>query len=392
VPAGLAPTRTFFPELESLRGIAVLMVMMYHLNSGVLLSASSARPSLVNSFVLAGHAGVDLFFVLSGFLLSLPLIADSFGGRRASLSRYFQRRALRILPLYWCAVVVTTVLSASTPRDLLRGLPYLVFLQGIVDLGRLPISSGIWWSLVTEVQFYLILPLLPFMLRTSRGVRVGAVLLAVYLVAYTMMVCGQFGPGPLGNPYLLASVFARGPLFLAGVLAAFLYHRHGVALRARLGESSWLRRGGADLLLWTIVIAQAAVLRWVASIGLARLFTYADQWWHPVSGALWAALLLLLLLVSPRATKPLFCNAALSRLGVLSYSIYMIHAPFFLFTLPWAGRVLATERSTSWTPTWVALAVALCLCVFAMASLSYRFIECPFLVRKGRIGGDPPTT
>ena len=113
-------------------------------------------------YLRAGNVGVDLFFVLSGFLLALPYLADIEGGRRVSVGRYFERRALRILPAYYLAVAVVAAVSAHRPADLLAGVPWLLFLQSFLNLAPplLPYSIP-WWSLATEVQFYLALPMKP---------------------------------------------------------------------------------------------------------------------------------------------------------------------------------------------------------------------------------------
>src|SRR5438132_13213326 len=122
---GLRQSSTFLPELESVRGIAVLLVFAFHTDSFVRFPFIESRSTLAQAFVRAGHTGVDLFFLLSAFLLSLPFFAEAAGGRRVVLREYFVRRALRILPLYFAAVVGATVLSASHLRDLSRGPPYL---------------------------------------------------------------------------------------------------------------------------------------------------------------------------------------------------------------------------------------------------------------------------
>src|SRR5215475_5521828 len=131
-PAGIRRGSTYFPELESLRGLAILLVFVFHAD-GVLLapfrSHVGAQSPLPLAFVWAGHSGVTLFFVLSAFLLSLPFLDEANGGRPVSRPHFYERRALRILPLYVAVVVVGTILTSRTLADLWRGLPYLAFLQ-----------------------------------------------------------------------------------------------------------------------------------------------------------------------------------------------------------------------------------------------------------------------
>jgi peptidoglycan/LPS O-acetylase OafA/YrhL len=379
---GVAGTRVFFPELEALRGLAALLVFAFHVDGFVLFGQPTA-PSALNCFVRAGHTGVDLFFLLSGFLLALPFVADGLGGRHVSVRTYFTRRALRILPLYYAAVLVGTVLSATAPRDLLHALPYFLFLNSFAGtVTPLPPYHAVWWSLATEVQFYLLLPLLPLALRTRRGRIAGGVALAAYALAYAAMVTGRLHMPTRGAQFtFMFSSFARGPLFLWGIAAAFLYHLHGERLRARLGRSVWLRAGGADALLATVVVGLVFLLRWVVAIGPARAMGATDQPWHIVNGALWTGVLLLLLL-APLRSKRLVCNAVLGRLGVLSYSIYILHVPLMSYGLN-VARPLIPGLFTWNLQTFLVVAALSAVC-YGAATLTYTWIERPFLVRKSR--------
>ena len=122
--AGVA-AGNYLPELESLRGVAILLVFWFHVEG--ILCIPFERPQQVEvpwqALIRAGHTGVSLFFVLSAFLLSLPFWREPAGGPHLSIARYASRRALRILPLYWFAVVVGTVLTASQLADLGRAVP-----------------------------------------------------------------------------------------------------------------------------------------------------------------------------------------------------------------------------------------------------------------------------
>ena len=103
-PVGVAIATHYLPELESLRGLAMLLVFLFHLDSivrGPSRPASHATVSPLLAYIQAGHSGVNLFFVLSAFLLSLPFLSQAAGGRVVSVRRYAGRRALRILPLYY---------------------------------------------------------------------------------------------------------------------------------------------------------------------------------------------------------------------------------------------------------------------------------------------------
>ena len=377
----------YVPELESLRGIAMLLVLVFHLDAQIrapFLDHDSRIVAPALAFVRAGHSGVDLFFVLSAFLLSLPFLRQAAGGTRVSARRYFERRALRILPLYYVAVVAATVLSANVPGELWRGLPYLLFLNAFPGVAtHLPPYSNVWWSLATEAQFYLLLPLLPFALASRRGRVWGAAVLVIWAGAYAGFLTRRVGAETIpGEIALGLSVFGRAPVFLSGIAAAWLYLRYGSAVRARLSGLAALRNGGADAVLLIVVVAQAYLLRWVALIGPQDDMNPPYHAWHIVTALLWATLLLLLL-VAPLRLKPFVSKPALSRLGVLSYSMYVWHVPLFMFGVGVLARI--RPFPFGWNAATAVVAAVLCLLCTGLSELTYRVIERPFLVRKQRL-------
>src|SRR5205814_1813129 len=183
------------------------------------------------AFVAAGHTGVNLFFILSGFLLSLPFLGEAAGSKSVGRREYLARRALRILPLYWTGVVVGTLLTMQQASDLGHGVPYLFFLNAFPKTS-VPLApySYVWWSLATEVQFYALLPLLPFFLRTRRGRLLGVGGLGLWAVAYAVFLLGVPDHHRLS---VSLSLFGRAPLFLFGIAAAALYRARGTRIRDR---------------------------------------------------------------------------------------------------------------------------------------------------------------
>ena len=339
------------------------------------------------AYLRAGHTAVTLFFVLSAFLLALPFLAETDGRRRTSVSDYLQRRALRILPLYWTAVCLGTVLSARTAVDLLRGVPYLLFLNALHGwFTPLEPYSTVWWSLVTEVEFYLVLPVLGIARRSPTGRRLGAVALGLYTLAYGAFLMGWVHLASIGGQvHLIVSAFGFGPVFLCGIAAAALYSRYGEAVRSELGRRPWVRNGGADLALVAVVVGLGRLLQWAAFQGWERASAAPRTVWHTLEGALWSVVVLLLL-VAPCRVKPLLCNRVLVVLGVLSYSIYLIHFPVLIGAVNavHAKRPVALQ---GWTPLTVVVMAGAALATVALSAITYRVIERPFLVKKARIDG-----
>lgn len=231
------------------------------------------------------------------------------------------------------------------------------------------------WSLATEVQFYVVLPLLFLRVGKRSRVPVGVPILAVFALAYVLFVAGLFG---LGSRVVAQSIVGRGPVFLCGMAAAWVYARYGTRLRA------WRPLAvGGDLALVASLVALEALLRVIAPTAREwEIAPYAA--WHVPEGMLWA-LVLLLVVIDPLRLRGVFVNPVLMRFGVISYSIYLLHWPF----LYWAGKlvhsplVLATG-GTARPGTYFLAAVSV-----PLAAVTYRFVERPFLVRKARVGEKP---
>ena len=333
------------------------------------------------AFVHAGHTGVTLFFVLSAFLLSRPFLAEASRGVRASRKNFFARRAMRILPLYWFVVIASTLISArKSDFALSDGVPYLFFLNSFPG-SAVPMFpfSDVWWSLATEAQFYLALPLLTLLLPTRAGRWVLGALLVVYAGTYAWIV--TYATEWL-IPTLGISLFGRGHSFLIGIAAAWIYENWGPRIRERCAQSKLACRGGADLFLLGVILCQGLLLREVVFLGFFRAEQSWNEW-HVLESLLWA-LLVLITLVAPLRLGFLFSNRVLGGIGLLSYSMYLVHFPIIFFVLyPLSGTNPEAYQGWTWTSSG---AVMLCLgLALALSSLTYLAIERPVLQRKARI-------
>jgi peptidoglycan/LPS O-acetylase OafA/YrhL len=367
--APLGP-KQYSPELEALRGLAILLVFAYHATSMVLGGDHPGqRVSLPAAYVRAGHTGVTLFFVLSAFLLSRPFLAEARGEGRVGRRAFFERRARRIVPLYWVAVLVGVLASASRPGDLWHAAPNLLFLSGLPGVPDLFPYGSVWWSLGTEVQFYLLLPLLP---RALRAPRISLAVALVYAALFAALV-------PSASVWLLGtrgSLAWRAPSFAAGILAAWAYERVAPGLLLR-GAPAWLRNGGADALLLLLLGALGALLAWVIFRGYLAAEREQPAW-HVLEALLWAGVVLALLLV-PLRLRALLVNPPLEWVGRISYSVYLTHLPVLFFVLyPLLAHARPERFDARWLG-WTLLALGLCL---ALSAATYRWIERPFLRRR----------
>jgi peptidoglycan/LPS O-acetylase OafA/YrhL len=306
--------------LDAVRGIAITLVVGLHYAPGLL-------PS--------GWIGVDLFFVLSGYLIGGILLDNR--DESSFFTTFYWRRAFRILPLYWLflAVVPTTELPL-----------YLVFGQtfGWAQAGIFPAHDdvAVTWSLAVEEQFYLLLPVLVRSLPRRWLVRM-------------LWVC------------VLAAPFWRWGLSAATPLASLMMPCHLDALMGGTLVACFMRGYARSRTLW-------ACLALVPVVTDAVMHRVAAGWYVASYSLVALICASLLLLVVTRPAQPLVLLRPLSWLGIGAYSIYLFHLPVLRLT----GSPL--------------LALPL---VLALAWVFWRFAEAPLIAfarDRWRYGPRPEVT
>jgi len=382
-PAGMPKSTSFSPELEALRGWAILLVFLFHADG--VITGNNRIGTIVSpamAFITAGHSGVTLFFVLSAFLLARTYLEEGRGGPIVNRRSFFRRRILRIMPLYTVAVVVAVALSGAQPTALVDGLRALFFLNSFSGtVGSLVPYSAVWWSLATEVQFYLVLPILGLCLRSRRGQLFGLGLIVSWSIAYLVLAHNPALLSTNARFQLSLSLFGRAPAFLAGITASWIALRYGEGVRAAMKKAAWLRNGGSDALLLLVLFGLGLVLQQVTYRGFIRTELAAPAAIFEES-ILWTAVLLWVVL-APLRVHHLITNRIFTTLGLLSYSIYLIHEPIIFFggiRLLNLGYPLETDLLLRVG----VFALTFLLCV-ALSAVTYLAIERPFPVRKARL-------
>ena len=361
----------YYPSLTGLRGIAAGWVMLLHLwhyaiAPDVRLPLGAWRLDFTPLFA-HGWVGVDLFFVLSGFLLSLPFLAAVRGERPwPRLAHFWAQRCRRVLPAYYVQFfllfIAAWIATGVAPMGLSKVLAYLgmEFLL-YPNLGPLP--NPVWWSLPVEWHFYLILPLLALLFVRLRWGLV-AVLALAWVVAFRLFCVNLFYVGDPEAPVWYTTLMhlpSRIDEFVFGMIAAWFH------ARAPRGATRWpALAAGVVLLAW-----------FVHRLGVLGdpLLTVRmpDLLWHYSVAGLAFALIVYAAAGESALAQRLFAGRALAFLGAISYSLYLWH-PIVLKTLA-EHHVL--ERvgldGAAWRFT---LPVAPILLV---SWFSYRFVERPFL-------------
>ena len=330
------------PDVDGLRAIAVLSVVVYHMRESIL---------------PGGFTGVDIFFVISGYLIT-GLIAKELATNEFSIARFYVRRAKRILPALFTVLLVTTLLSLvllvpSEIRALGRTLgataafiSNIVFWQDIdyFDVGahRKPLLHT--WSLAVEEQFYVIWPIL-------------------------LMLIARIKP-------LLRPAVAIG-IGLSFLLSCYAALEHPPSAFFLLPSRAWELLAGAALALGFVPTPRTEQSRNVAAvtglaliaIGVSRLdSTSAFPGWN----ALWPCLGALLIIAAGETGSNAVRRFVLERrpvifIGLISYSLYLWHWPLLVLAR------IAGRGALDLLPATVIVAIAIGLSI-----LTWHFIERPF--------------
>ena len=381
---------SYIPSLDGIRALSVLAVIIYHANK---------------LWLPGGFLGVEVFFVISGYLITLLLLAESEKNGTVSLKQFWLRRARRLLPALWVVVLGVVVFAALFQREILgtlRGDVIAALFYGFnwfqVWVGTSYFTSFEFvplrhlWSLAVEEQFYLIWPVVMLVVakfgkRRLPIVSAVFVLIAVALAVYTGVV---YQPGVISTiadtpeqfmsllghsvsrvDYLFLGTITRSSGLLLGAALA-IWWRPWLLQNSRAGESK----------LYDIVgfggLVALAFMMWRfntviegtdgGTVGYDLLFRGGFFLTDIASVALIAAA------VHPgsKVIARGLSNPILVWLGRRSYGFYLFHWPVFQFYRRFAGKGLTPYEF-----------VVLVLLALALTELSYRYIETP--VRQGAI-------
>lgn len=336
-------------EIDGLRAIAILPVIWLH----------SGLPYLTGGFL-----GVDVFFVISGFLITSILLKE-FEAGNFSLVKFYERRARRILPALFIVIMITSIVV-----PFVSGNPKFIGDYGASVLSTLFFGSNIYfwqtsgyfgsaselspmlhtWSLAVEEQYYIFFPLL-IMVLFSSGKKV--IVAALVLISIFSLLISEWGAvnSPIGNFYLLPS---RAWELMAGALASVFYlNEHLVKIRIKF--STYLSSIGIILILVSYVLFTPSTL-------------------HPTSLTILPVLGTVLVLFFSEQSNfvgKFLSIKLLSMVGLISYSLYLWHQPVL--------ALMKNFYSIHLTPIQISTAIAL---TFFLSYLTWKYVENPFRDRK----------
>jgi len=339
----------FFESLDGVRFFSIVAVIWHH-----------SMPEGVGEFFTRGFLGVDMFFVLSGYLIVTLLLREK-DKQTISLKGFYIRRALRIFPLYFGVLFVIAtglfVFSGDKPEvnSYISLLPVYIFFLANFSLAHIPTMS-IYWSLATEEQFYILWPVLEKFLKKSTILFILAIVIFINQLInfgfFDNFIASLYGVEKVSLS-ILDTTFT--PICLGVLLAHLLHAKNTFAYFWKILKYKFSSLALFLLLILTIyyspsdlsgfprLLIQLVMLAWLAS-----LVVRDDHW-----------------------IAPFMTWSPIKRLGQISYGMYIFH----LLTLHVARIIL--EKFNLYTFIWPFLA---CLLLTVIVSeLSFRLYESPIL-------------
>lgn len=361
-----------FHSLEGLRGYMAWWVVCGH---AIQISGTAdSFPHRISALLLHGSAAVNIFIILSGFVVTHLIL-----GRQEPYRVYLLRRGLRIIPVYFFCLVLAVLtrsafdfayslpwassrgwadgsLAAATDHPTTHLLLHLSLLHGVFPDSFLPYASstllGPAWSISLEWQFYMLAPLIAALLCTSLPIRMAVTGLLLYVVF--VFKSGAFGVWQFPSMLLLSLHF-----FLLGMWCRIYL--------ASLARPPWWVLpvlGGVGGFLWPE--AQLELLIWSLFLAATILEGSRPDTRDPAAR--------LILSVST--------NRLITRLGKASYSTYLVHMPFWSIVI-WSGNKLLQLHSQGATIILVLLSL---IALVPVSLLLYRYIERPCIRSGERFG------
>ncbi len=351
------------PGLDLLRAVAIIIVVIYH--AGIM---GFPLPGRVHRF---GWIGVDLFFVLSGYLIGGQLLAPLARGRHINLGRFFARRALRILPAY--LVILAIYIFLPWWREYPEMTPWWKFIISVQNIG---LHGGTAfshaWSLAVEDQFYLLLPLiLLFVNRWRRAAVIIPCVIVLGGIALRTFLAWQ-------NPATDSGVSFRGfqtwiyyptwtrldPLVFGVGLAAVEKFRprwwNGL-----MNSAIWLWLPGLALIVYALFIGEGEYLTITASV-----------WQFPLIALGMATLLVSAL--SPRLPFRRIAIPGAAFIASIAYSAYLVQKLVIHFVAQFCA-------SHNISPTSVSALIGVEVWVYVAGFILFLLIERPFLRLRHRV-------
>ena len=354
------------PGLDLLRALAILVVVIYH---AALFGFK--LPGRVDRF---GWIGVDLFFVLSGYLIGGQLLAPLVRDRAIDLRRFFARRVLRIIPAYFVILAVYAFLPSWREYPEMSSLwKFVLSMQNIGLHGGTAFSHA--WSLAAEDQFYLLLPLILILVNRWPRARfvipcvivLGGIGLRAFLAWENLTEAGVSFRG--FQTWIYYPTWTRLDPLVFGVVLAAIEKFRPQWWRRLINFAPWLLLPGLTLIVYALYLGEGDYLTTAAAI-----------WQFPLIALGMAALLVCA--VSPRLILRRVKIPGAAFIASIAYSAYLVQKLVIYFFTQFCvtHNIVLTSAAALFVVE---------LCVYAVATILFLVVERPFLQLRHRIAPRP---
>ena len=342
----ITTSTSYLPEIDGLRFLAILGVMLFHLPVAL---RYAPLPGFAKAWVTAGQLGVQLFFIISGFVLALPFARRAIlGGRPVNLQNYFLRRLTRLEPPYLISLLLFYELrnffarGGLHPGHLLAGIVYLHWLH----YGYPNPINPVAWSLEVEVQFYLLVPLLTMVFILPARARRSVLALCI-LLSLAVNCISDFTP--MGYTRVFQwSLAGYLHFFLIGFLFADLY------LCSKLTRPS---------LAWDVLTLGALVF-----VVYGHIYRYTDE----TTSAIGLAIIFGAAFLG-KWSRRILRYPWIATIGGMCYSIYLIHH----FVLQAIGEYFAHHAVHGGALEYAIAALLLLPLVIVISGIFFVLVERP---------------
>jgi peptidoglycan/LPS O-acetylase OafA/YrhL len=383
------------PTLDGMRGIAVLLVLGFHFawtfpgeDPAAATTALEKIATRIHAALWSGWTGVDLFFVLSGYLITRGLVTPSGKVLGQRMKSFWMRRVLRIFPLYYAVVIVGTIVCLVA-GGWIPTAPYWLYMQNYALAFDTPDQALKWvahfWSLAIEEQFYFVWPLVALTVPRKKLIpAILALICAVVVVRAGLVFKAMsipslhafFGDEEYVKKFVYRATFTRADGLLLGAFVAVTQREvtHPIAhVWRRLRFPLWVSSGVALGGLYVLANGLNDYDRRIISVGyFALALFFATTVSLCADGKL-----------SERARRFLSWRPLVSC-GKVSYGMYIFHWPLVALLVPWLERTLKGMPVGAQLAMSIAVIVVGTIFVWGFASLSFRYFETPFLQLKKR--------
>lgn len=355
----LTAKRPYYPALDGLRGLAILLVVLYH-NFGFI------------NYSIFGWIGVDLFFVLSGYLITRILLSSLNSPHYAR--NFFLKRILRIFPLYYLCLIIFIILLPAIglyknelQYDVDNQWWFWFYLQNWLLSFNFPTTGNYlnhFWSLAVEEQFYLVWPFIILWLRSPKKLLVFVLgVLLLLLIARSIVWMYRF---PHLN-YTTVYTFTRIDGICIGCILALIHRINYDFLRTRMA---------------IIVIALAIMNFGFYFLNQSGDFPYLAFVGYTTFAAMFGLLVHESVTGDTKLINLIFKNPLLRFFGIISYGLYVFHWPLYLMTAPFLYTFFFKNIHLSQELSKLGTSLIATMLAIGVSIISYYFFELKFLKLK----------